>query len=71
MTTKNELLKTIKFYCEECMGSAVAREKKRDPTAAKLVDGCTVNVCVLFPFRNGEDVEKTKAQNSRDISPGQ
>lgn len=66
MTTKGELLKTIRFQCQECMcmGSEVARKREFDQAAANLVEGCTVPDCLLYPFRQGKDPWKKRKGRS-------
>ena len=44
MTTKNQLLKTIRKQCIECMGF-----QERE------VEICTAPKCSLFPYRMGKD----------------
>ena len=63
MTTKAELLKMIKFQCQECMGSTVARKEELDGAAGNLVEGCTVKDCSLYPFRTGKDPWPTRKGN--------
>lgn len=55
MTTKSEVLKAIRFQCEECMGSMLARKREYSQEARNLVIGCTAPECSLFPYRMGKD----------------
>ena len=64
MTTKSELLKSIKFQCQECMGSSKARKKILDNTAGNLVDGCSAPECPLFEYRNGIDPRPSRKGRS-------
>ena len=47
MTTKGELLRTIRKNCIECMGNQPS-----------LVEGCTAPNCELFEYRMGKDPYK-------------
>jgi hypothetical protein len=55
MTTKTQLLRTIKLQCQECMGSTAARKGNLDGEAANLVKECSAPECCLFPYREGKD----------------
>lgn len=43
MTTKGDILKTIRSYCEECIGEDFTPKD------------CTSTDCNLYPFREGKD----------------
>jgi hypothetical protein len=55
MTTKAEVLKAVRFQCEECMGSMLARKREFSQEARNLVVGCSAPECSLYPFRMGKD----------------
>ena len=55
MTTKAELLRTIVFQCQECMGSEKARNHEYSQEHQNIVRECTAPECVLFPYRHGKD----------------
>ena len=62
MTTKAELLKTMKLQCQECMGSEKARKGEDSQEAQFLVKDCTAPDCSLFPYRFGKDPYPSKAR---------
>lgn len=53
MTTKSEMLKTIRRNCILCMGNQPS-----------LVEGCTSPDCELFPYRMGKDPWKKRKGDS-------
>ena len=58
MTTKSEMVKMVRLFCNECMGGGRSGESyAKGAIAEKIqdIEGCTAPECVWFPFRMGED----------------
>lgn len=63
MTTKHELLRTIRLNCGNCMGMSEGA-----PYPEVDVAGCTSPKCQFFEFRFGKDPypDKTRSKQMRE-----
>ena len=62
MATKTELLKKIRIFCGECMGLETRTFPRGE--VAQLIEECTAQRCVWYPYRFGVDPDRKKVSRT-------